>query len=583
MGVKRTFKTIMIALLLCMGFVVMPAWAEDFPALARTGLHHEKTLAQTRMITGRSVAEITMAGRPGRSSGIGFMAADEDIISVLTGDNRLVKKLGLTHPDLAAPLSRLWQLIREREKTGSGGTGKEADHIMYNGKKVCFKSRGGRGWQDSIFNDSIRGSYRLDIWRDLEPREQQLLDSAYPRLNPKGKKELVRRLSHIHTGEMVIPYIKRYGFYEGHTGYRADPVAISFVFGLRDLKGIETAFKGDLPGVLNRHHNRDNLGYERLSDKHGQLLSMIRDMHDKDTNTVLKLAVETGQAAVPSLIDIIEDPSWHDYVRGYWVKRKAVMALEKIKSPEVIRFLIHSLGNRQLKAQLRGYMARAVGRLKPANGADVLINVLNDALMDPEVRARSALALQHYKSEKVIETLTAVLRDKQKGVRQGAVIALGIIGGEKAVPALVMALKDPDSLIRWYALRYLGREKPAMTDLFVNALRDHDWMVREAAKKLLVKRGEDILERLVPELKTGGHRLRWEVVNVLGRIKSENSVDVLVETLKDKEWMVSNEAVAALVRINSKRAVKPLKKLLDHPEPRVRQDAAWILKKLKNR
>ena len=86
--------------------------AEDFPTLARTGLHSEIELNYTRWITGLSIAEITDSGRPGASSGEGFMSQDEDIISVLKGDNRLVKKLGLTHPQLAKSLFHVWNLIR---------------------------------------------------------------------------------------------------------------------------------------------------------------------------------------------------------------------------------------------------------------------------------------------------------------------------------------------------------------------------------------------------------------------------------------------------------------------------------------
>jgi len=61
---------------------------------------------------------------------------------------------------------------------------------------------------------------------------------------------LIRRLFYIHTGEMVPYYVMRYGFYEGHTSYRADPIAIASVFGLRSLAEIESAFEGRLPEVL---------------------------------------------------------------------------------------------------------------------------------------------------------------------------------------------------------------------------------------------------------------------------------------------------------------------------------------------
>ncbi|MFX1294920.1 MAG: hypothetical protein ACFFD2_08735, partial [Promethearchaeota archaeon] len=46
--------------------------AEDFPVFAKTGLHSEIELDQTKTITGRSISEITDSGRPEGSSGAGF-------------------------------------------------------------------------------------------------------------------------------------------------------------------------------------------------------------------------------------------------------------------------------------------------------------------------------------------------------------------------------------------------------------------------------------------------------------------------------------------------------------------------------
>lgn len=55
------------------------------------------------------------------------------------------------------------------------------------------------------------------------------------------------------TGEMQPFYIFRYGFYEGHTAWRTDPISIAFLFGLRSLKEIEATFPGRLWSVLTEH------------------------------------------------------------------------------------------------------------------------------------------------------------------------------------------------------------------------------------------------------------------------------------------------------------------------------------------
>jgi hypothetical protein len=98
---------------------------DDFPTLAATGLHAQAELEQARTITGKAVEEITRIGRPGVSSGIGFLAADEDLLSVLRGDNELAAKLGLKHSDLARPLFHVWNLLLREYALGKLGRFKD--------------------------------------------------------------------------------------------------------------------------------------------------------------------------------------------------------------------------------------------------------------------------------------------------------------------------------------------------------------------------------------------------------------------------------------------------------------------------
>lgn len=233
----------------------------DFPTLAATGLHSQEQLPAVKTITGKAVAEITRIGRPEMYSGEGFMAADEDIISVLKGDNRLVKRLALTHPQTARPLFHIWNLIlKEYELHRIGRSWDNFQHILYNGKKIRFgEVHPTRGFQQSIFNDEIMGAFQINFFRDLEEYERTFLLANYPNLTENQMAELIEKLSHILTGEMEPYYVMRYGFYEGHTGYRVDPIAIAFIFGLKTLEEIEAAFPGQLYNVLTMHFTSDHL------------------------------------------------------------------------------------------------------------------------------------------------------------------------------------------------------------------------------------------------------------------------------------------------------------------------------------
>jgi len=226
----------------------------DFPTLARTGLHSHRELDGTKMITGVRVPVITYIGRPGRFSEAGFMAADEEIITVLKNDNRLVKKLDLTHPQLARPLFHVWNILLSEIKLGKWG--RHWDNIEsfdYRGRKVFLEARGTKGWQVSIFQDEIQGRFDIAIRTELSRAEKDFLKTSYSHLSPQQLEELEEKISLIQFSEMAPYYIMRYGFYEGHTAYRTDPIAIAFLFGLKPLEEIENSFPGELKRILFSH------------------------------------------------------------------------------------------------------------------------------------------------------------------------------------------------------------------------------------------------------------------------------------------------------------------------------------------
>jgi hypothetical protein len=133
------------------------------------------------------------------------------------------------------------------------------DHFLYNERKIRLIKGGGRGWQDSIFNDEILGMYHIEFRSELDEEEKIFIKEKYPNLDNEQMTDLLKRLSYIHTGEMVPFYSMRYAFYEGHTDYRADPIAISLIFGLRSLEDIEKAFEGDLYRTLTEHFTPEHI------------------------------------------------------------------------------------------------------------------------------------------------------------------------------------------------------------------------------------------------------------------------------------------------------------------------------------
>ena len=188
--------------------------------------------------------------KPGGFSYSGFIGKNEDIISVLKNDNRIVKQLRLKHNDLAKPLFHVWNAILGKY------LGKHSINnctIFYNDHKIIINAEGGKGYQESIFHDEIEGRWNISIKRDLNKKEISVLKRSYSGLSEKKLKTLISKLSEIRISEMNPFYIMRYGFYEGHTAYRADPITISLIFGLRSVDEIIGVFGKELPKTLYLH------------------------------------------------------------------------------------------------------------------------------------------------------------------------------------------------------------------------------------------------------------------------------------------------------------------------------------------
>ncbi|MBE0675068.1 MAG: hypothetical protein IH591_10435 [Bacteroidales bacterium] len=226
----------------------------DFPELAKTGLHSDDRLENTKAITGIPVGIINCTGRPNAYSTTGFMAEDEDIISVLKNDNRTVSKLGLTHPQLARPLFHIWNLILLEYELGNWGRFYDnIKHIYYNEYILNFQASGSKGWQISIFLDEIQGRHNIHIDRKLTDKDEKYLREKYSTLSPDKMNDLKSRLINLDFSEMLPYYIMRYGFYEGHSGYRTDPISIAFIFGLKSLEQIDKDLEGQLYNALFDH------------------------------------------------------------------------------------------------------------------------------------------------------------------------------------------------------------------------------------------------------------------------------------------------------------------------------------------
>jgi hypothetical protein len=148
-----------------------------------------------------SVQDLEERMRPLNDSMQGFMGENESLLEILAYDNELVRQSGLTHEQLAKPLSDMRQMWREAYSQGN-----EEVEVEYGGTKYLISGTSWRGMQESPFQDEAATNIDLAVTNLSNGRT-------------------------IEFSGLLPDMIANYGFYEGRgTQYRLEPGQIAAVF-----------------------------------------------------------------------------------------------------------------------------------------------------------------------------------------------------------------------------------------------------------------------------------------------------------------------------------------------------------------
>lgn len=151
------------------------------------------------------------------------------------------------------------------------------------------------------------------------------------------------------------------------------------------------------------------------------------------------------------------------------------------------------------ECRVRSAAATLLGVRGDAYGLEVLVETVRTG--EPECKLRAVNALGKLKDERGGWALVEALACDDEGLHWEASCALGELG-EKALPALLDALKSSKPHVRWHAVRALGgiNNRQAVAAA-AEALGDTDYTVRWAAAEALAGIGvpavTPILERLL--------------------------------------------------------------------------------------
>ena len=231
--------------------------------------------------------------------------------------------------------------------------------------------------------------------------------------------------------------------------------------------------------------------------------------------------------------------------------------------------------------QVRTDAALRLGNAKAVEAVDSLIAVLDDR--DEVVRVTVIQALASIGDIKAVPPVAEMIDDPLRTVRQAAMLALGEFGDPRGLVALEKMLYDGDENMRLIACRNIGRiEGQEALDLLIGtALRDeYEWVRQHAIKEVKFRRAREAIPKIESALVGEADRVRAHATKALGKLGDRSSVPVLVRALDDPYFRVRSLAAHALYEIGPDdpeilKAIQARMEVEDHQLAKV--DLAWNL------
>ncbi len=207
-------------------------------------------------------------------------------------------------------------------------------------------------------------------------------------------------------------------------------------------------------------------------------------------------------------------------------------------------------------------------------------------------RREAALALKHSKEPEVKQALIKALDDHDDDVLQAVIVALGEVGDEEAAEHMVLPryLNHPNPQIRWAVLKSIGKiGRSFIITEVARLIDDPEWVVRNEARRVLQKQVESLVtdfstdsaQRMVSLLSTSNEELREILINAFIRIGHR-----IKPMLRDFARMGGKEIQTAMVyvlgQIKDQECVPLLIELLENPDKYIRKSAIEALGQIRD-
>lgn len=200
--------------------------------------------------------------------------------------------------------------------------------------------------------------------------------------------------------------------------------------------------------------------------------------------------------------------------------------------------------NARVKARLE-LVERASQGIEPAW-------VLEDALADEDLKVReraAAAAAELLEPRRLVELIA---NPSNLSGRAAAMVALRR-AGERALPALAVAVRSGDRHSAVFCLQVLGRiRSPGALELLREAAADRDELVAQTALESLGQQKDGEAVPILIKALGGGTWLAFSAINALGEIGDLRAVAPL-EALRARDPLLAEPVAQALERIGALR------------------------------
>jgi len=189
--------------------------------------------------------------------------------------------------------------------------------------------------------------------------------------------------------------------------------------------------------------------------------------------------------------------------------------------------------------------------------------------------------------ETVTERLIPLLADAQPDTRRTAALSLGKIGDPQSIPALVLALSDPDDQVRQSSAWALGTMSDSLSEqslvALVQRLTDPSDSVKQAVVLALSRTTvqEELLQVLTEAYAISTMTTQRAIIQTLAHFEFPFSYSLFLQALENPDSLTRQAAIAGLGELGDRRGLTVLRKhLLQDTSVGVRSEAAFRLGKL---